>query len=66
MHVYVFKIIRIKTILLNCIPDVLNEFISMHAKVQTLSATYGTLINLQPNQLIMKCIPIPLPLKSFL
>lgn len=49
MHVYVFKIIRIKTILLNCIPDVLNEFISMYAKVQTLSATYGPLINLQPN-----------------
>lgn len=49
MHVYVFKIIRIKTILLNCIPDVLNEFISMYAEVQTLSATYGTLINLQPN-----------------
>lgn len=49
MHVYVFKIIRIKTILLNCNPDVLNEVISMYAKVQTLSATYGTLINLQPN-----------------
>lgn len=41
--------LRIKRSMLNCIPDVLNEFISTYAKVQTLSATDGKLINLKPN-----------------